>query len=75
MLDIQSDWNRRLTYSGTMADTNRQIRRREEELYIDERPPTQIFKEQIFACFFYDFVGVKAMARAEAATRQHRSSR
>src|SRR5882757_4544830 len=61
VLRIQGDWNRRLQYSGTLADTNRTLTEREEELFVDDRSPTQIFKDQIFSCFFYDFVGVKAM--------------
>jgi predicted TIM-barrel fold metal-dependent hydrolase len=62
VLKIQGEWNRHLHYSGTLADTNRTLSERDEELFVDERPPTQIFKDQIFTCFFYDFVGVKAMA-------------
>ena len=65
MLDIQGDWNRRLNYSGTMGDTKREVIQREQELCIDERPPTQIFEEQISAGFFCDFVGVKAMAELD----------
>jgi predicted TIM-barrel fold metal-dependent hydrolase len=61
VLKIQGDWNRRLQYSGTLADTSRTLTERGEELFMDERSPTQIFKDQIFTCFFYDFVGVKAM--------------
>ena len=61
VLRIHEEWNRRLQYSGTMADVNRKVIEREEALFIDERPPTQIFKDQIFTCFFYDFVGVQAM--------------
>jgi len=66
VLKIQGDWNRRLTYSGTMGDVNRVLTEREEELFIDERPPTQIFKDQIFTCFFYDFVGMKAIKDLDA---------
>jgi predicted TIM-barrel fold metal-dependent hydrolase len=66
VLDIQGDWNRRLTYSGTMGDTKRVLKERDEEFYIDERRPTQIFKDQIFACFFKDFVGMRAIAEMDA---------
>jgi predicted TIM-barrel fold metal-dependent hydrolase len=61
VVKIQGEWNSRLQYSGTMADVKRTLTEREEELFVDERSPTQIFKDQIFTCFFYDFVGVKAM--------------
>jgi predicted TIM-barrel fold metal-dependent hydrolase len=61
VVQAQGGWDTRLKYSGTMGDVNRVLVEREEELYVDPRTPTQIFKEQIYACFFYDFVGVKAM--------------
>jgi hypothetical protein len=66
VLKIQGDWNRRLEYSGTLADVERTLTERAEELFMDERSPTQIFKDQIFTCFFYDFVGVKAMVDLDA---------
>ncbi|HME17173.1 MAG TPA: hypothetical protein VKG83_17335, partial [Mycobacterium sp.] len=34
---------------------------RDQSLFADERGPTEIFKDQIYTCFFEDFVGVKAM--------------
>jgi predicted TIM-barrel fold metal-dependent hydrolase len=61
VVQAQGGWDTRLKYSGTMGDVNRVLVEREEELYVDPRTPTQIFKEQIYTCFFYDFVGVKAM--------------
>jgi predicted TIM-barrel fold metal-dependent hydrolase len=57
----QGGWYERLSYSGTMADVDRTLEERTEKLFVDERSATQIFKDQIFTCFFYDFVGVKAM--------------
>ena len=61
---IQGEWNRRLVHTGTMADHAKgqgELIERVEELYTDERPITQIFKDQIYSCFFEDFAGVKAM--------------
>lgn len=66
VLRIQGEWNKKLEYSGTMGDVKRTLTERTEELYIDGRSPTQIFKDQIFTCFFYDFVGVKAMKDLDA---------
>jgi predicted TIM-barrel fold metal-dependent hydrolase len=57
----QGGWYERLSYSGTLADTERELKEREEVLFSDPRSATQIFKDQIFTCFFYDYVGVKAM--------------
>lgn len=63
VLRIQGDWNRRLTYSGSMTDStaSRVLKERDVELFVDERSPTQIFKDQIFACFFSDYVGMRAI--------------
>jgi predicted TIM-barrel fold metal-dependent hydrolase len=61
---VQGPWNRRLVHEGTMADHARgegAIVEREVPLYVDERSCTQIFKDQIFACFFEDFAGMKAV--------------
>ena len=61
---IQGPWNNRMTQAGTMADHargNLGIITRDKPLFEDERSPTQIFKEQIFCCFFEDFVGVRDM--------------
>jgi predicted TIM-barrel fold metal-dependent hydrolase len=66
VVQAQGGWDTRLKYSGTMADANRVLVERDEELYVDPRTPTQIFKDQIYACFFYDFVGVKAMKDLDA---------
>jgi predicted TIM-barrel fold metal-dependent hydrolase len=68
VLRVQGDWNRRLTYSGSMSDAtaSRELKEREVELFIDERSPTQIFKDQIFACFFSDYVGMKAIQDIDA---------
>lgn len=66
VVQAQGGWDTRLKYSGTMGDVNRVLVERDEELYADPRTPTQIFKDQIYACFFYDFVGVKAMRELDA---------
>jgi predicted TIM-barrel fold metal-dependent hydrolase len=67
VLKIQGEWNRRLTYSGTMTSaTGRELKQREVELFRDERSPTQIFKDQIFACFFSDYAGMKAIQDIDA---------
>ena len=68
VLRVQGDWNRRLTYSGSMSDAtaSRELKEREVELFMDERSPTQIFKDQIFACFFSDYVGMKAIQDIDA---------
>jgi predicted TIM-barrel fold metal-dependent hydrolase len=68
VLKVQGEWNRKLTYSGTMSmnGADRKIVEREEELFVDERSPTQIFKDQIYACFFNDFVGIKAVKDLDA---------
>ena len=61
---IQGEWNRRFVHTGTMADHAKgagEILERDQPLFTDERGPTEVFKEQIFACFFEDFVGVKTM--------------
>jgi len=69
VLKIQGPWNQRLVHQGTMADHARgegAIIEREAPLFTDERSPTQIFKDQIFACFFQDFAGMKAIRDLDA---------
>ena len=68
VLAIQGEWNRKLTYTGTMSSNaaDRKLLEREVELFVDERSPTQIFKDQIYACFFNDFVGMKAVKDLDA---------
>jgi predicted TIM-barrel fold metal-dependent hydrolase len=64
VLKVQGHWNRRYVRQGTLADHQRGdggLIEREELLFMDERTPTEIFKDQIFACFFEDFVGMKAI--------------
>jgi len=39
---------------------------RDQAIFDDERGPTEIFKDQIYTCFFEDFVGVKAMKELDA---------
>ena len=69
VLKIQGHWNRRLVHEGTLADHARgegAIIERQTELYLDERSPTQIFKDQIYACFFKDVVGLRAVKDLDA---------
>jgi hypothetical protein len=61
---MQMDWNRKYIHSGTIADHAKgagAIIERDQSLFADERGPTEIFKDQIYTCFFEDFVGVKSM--------------
>ena len=69
VLKIQGEWNRRMLFTGTMADHSRgdgELVEREVPLFQDERTPTQIFKDQVFACFFKDVAGVKSMKDLDA---------
>jgi predicted TIM-barrel fold metal-dependent hydrolase len=68
VLKVQGHWNRKYLREGTMADHQRGeggIVERENLLFVDERSPRQIFADQVFACFFEDFEGVKAIRDTE----------
>jgi predicted TIM-barrel fold metal-dependent hydrolase len=63
VLKVQGGWGRRMLRTGTMGDDSsaRKLIEREEPMFADERTPTAIFKDQIFCCFFQDYVGMKAV--------------
>jgi predicted TIM-barrel fold metal-dependent hydrolase len=64
VMRIQGDWNRKYHRQGTMADHQAGdvgLVERDTPLFMDDRSPSEIFADQIFACFFEDFAGVRAL--------------
>jgi predicted TIM-barrel fold metal-dependent hydrolase len=68
VLKVQGGWGRRLIRTGTMGDDSsaRQLIEREAPIFEDDRSPTQIFRDQIFCCFFQDYAGMKAIRDIDA---------
>jgi predicted TIM-barrel fold metal-dependent hydrolase len=65
---VQGGWGKRLIRTGTMGDDSsaRKPVERDVPLFDDARSPTEIFRDQIFCCFFQDYAGMKAIRDIDA---------
>jgi hypothetical protein len=68
VMRIQGAWGTTMLRSGVagVATAERVLIVREVPLFVDERPLTQIFKDQVFCSFFSDFVGLRTVRDMDA---------